>query len=103
MGELFNGSRKKADGSVLEWGMALPLAAPLVEVLPFMIDWKDSVHPTASLPNTCQLLELRATHPNLAMVEGTLLELGIDMELKQSEEISLQATLKGPKGIIVLK
>lgn len=103
MGEQFNGSRKKTDGSILEWGMALPLATPKVEILPFMIDWKTSIHPTESLSKIYPLTALKATYPEPSVIEKPLKKLGIDLEVLEAKEVSLQATIQGPKGEVVLK
>lgn len=100
MGNIFAGSRKKADGSTLNWAMALPLALPEVEILPFMIDWKDSIHPTATLATGCQLLTLGATHPTPELVQPTLNALGTNLKVKKDSKAKLYARIQTPMGIL---
>lgn len=102
MGQIKNGSRKKTDGTTLTWALAMPLAEPLVEVLPFALDWKDSVHPTESLPDICRLVELRATHPEPDDILPTLTALDINISLKQAENSSLNAFIQSPNGLVIL-
>ena len=46
MGMIEGGQRKMTDGRLLTWDMILPLAAPRVELMPFMTDWQHSdIHP----------------------------------------------------------
>lgn len=56
---IFDGSRKRPDGTTLSWRMSLPHHSPLVEELPFLVEWKGEVHPTQTLANLVQLQELR--------------------------------------------
>ena len=37
-------------------------------LVPFLIDWKDSPHPSASTPQGCTLVSLRGEHPDPAAV-----------------------------------
>lgn len=102
MGNIKTGSRKKTDGSTLSWALSMPLAAPLVEVLPFALDWKDSIHPTESLPDVCQLVELQATHPEPDTVLPTLEALGVTISLKKNTNASLTAVIQSPNGLVIL-
>ena len=52
LGNYKAGSRVKADGSILKWQLSIPLPKPKVEITPFLIDWEDSIHPTASVSYT---------------------------------------------------
>lgn len=102
MGEVFAGSRKRADGTLLSWEMVKPLATPVVEILPFMVNWKGSVHPTQSLPDICKLVEIRAIHPQPDMMASTLNSLNVAIELKLGKVASLQAIIETPNGVILL-
>ena len=102
MGEVFTGSRQKTDGSTLRWSMALPLATPAVEMLPFMVDWKDSVHPTASLQAGCELIRLEGTHPNPTLLLATLAALKVEMDIQKGAMVTLKAVIDTPNGRMVL-
>jgi hypothetical protein len=86
MGAIFEGSRKKTDGSTLSWAMTLPLAAPKVEVLPFILNWKDSVHPTEDLAAGCTIESFEIWHPEPAVIQPVFAELDIQYVVKKSKE-----------------
>lgn len=102
MGEIFAGSRKKTDGSTLRWAMVKPLSHPMVEILPFMVDWKDSVHPTMTMPDVCKLIGMRATHPTPHLLQPTLNNLGAVIDLQKGNTISLEAVIQTPNGVLIL-
>lgn len=102
MGATFTGSRKKTDGSTLSWSMALPLAAPKVEILPFMVDWKDSIHPTETLQGGCTLIGLELIHPMPKEVQSIITALGVDLVVQKGITPTLKMTLDTPNGQIIL-
>lgn len=102
LAETFTGSRKKTDGSTLRWSMALPLSSPKVEVLPFMVDWKDSVHPTESLEEGCTLIGLELIHPTPELIQPTITELNIDLVVQKGITPTLKMILDTPNGRITL-
>jgi hypothetical protein len=102
MGEIREGSRITADGSLLQWQLIMPLPAPEVELIPFFLDWsKTEKHPSQLLPNMgCELIAFYATHTNPILAAGILKELESSLEIKTSNEISLKAVIKCPNGIL---
>jgi len=101
MGAIQGGQRKTDTGDTLTWEMILPLAAPTVELLPFMTDWQHSaVHPTRNLPQECELIALSFTHPRPAKIQQIFNELGIDMVIEKGEKAMIQAKIKSPNGVI---
>ncbi len=57
-------SRARPDGDTLHWRLSDPMALPLGGVVPFVIDWGATPHPSTALPNECKLLELIVGHPS---------------------------------------
>lgn len=57
-------SRTRPDGATLHWRLSDPMALPAGGVVPFVIDWGATPHPSAALPNECRLLELVVSHPD---------------------------------------
>lgn len=102
LGNSFEGSRKKQDGTMLNWNMALPLPGPEVELAPFAVDWKDSIHPTKSLPNECELLSLELLHPTPSIYHDLFKELDIELSIKQSVRVGLLLKIRTPNGIVEL-
>ena len=95
-----HGSRVRTDGSLLEWDMILPQAAPLVELVPFAVEWGTSIHPTATLPNFCQLDRLELRHPNPAIMQKLLRDLQIDIAVIEADDIVIKCWIRCPNGII---
>lgn len=102
MVEIRKGSRHTADGSLLEWELLMPLASPEVELVPFLLNWGNSVkHPSAILPNMgCELIALYGTHPNPEVFTTTFEALGYGVAIKQSNEVALKALIKSPNGMV---
>ena len=100
MGKLFGGSRNVADGSVLKWNMCLPLAAPEVEIAPFLVDWSQSeIHPSKRMPDmNCKMLDFYAIHPNPESYANVMEKFGIDLRIERGENISLRLVLECPNG-----
>lgn len=102
LAQSFEGSRKKQDGSTLKWHMALPLPSPEIELAPFAVDWKDSIHPTKSLPDECELLSIEFKHPNPAKVNELFSKLNIEHKAHQAVSTEIKLVIKSPKGVIEL-
>ncbi len=103
MGRIQGGQRKTTSGNLLTWEMIMPLAAPQLEVMPFMTDWQNSaVHPTDSMPQQCQLIDMQFIHPTPNLLVPTLTKLALDLDLVVGETISIKAIIQCPKGIITI-
>ena len=57
-------SRVRPDGDTLHWRLSDPMAFPVGVVVPFVIDWGTTPHPSTALPNDCKLIELVMSHPD---------------------------------------
>lgn len=102
-GNIIEGSRQKLDGSTLRWQMIRPLPTPLVDIAPFMVDWKDSdSHPTDSLPEGCQLLSIEFAHPQAEQMLGLFNDLELEREISSKEEQQITIRLQTENGIITL-
>jgi hypothetical protein len=91
-------SRRRPDGVLLEWLLTPPhLDEPHHGVLPFLIDWQQSPHPTASLPHEATLVTLRLTHPHPDLVRRFVDILGGDARIEVTEgPAGLQAQFDTP-------
>ncbi len=99
MGNLIDGSRKKQDGSILQWEMLMPLAHPEVEIIPFMIDWsKSDAHPTNGLQQNCRLEELKFYGPNNQKTKDALQAIDNNVQIHEYKDIAIQAIIEGPRG-----
>lgn len=101
MGETNGGQRKMSNGKTLTWEMILPLAAPAVELVPFMCDWSQSeVHPTDAMVEECEFIELKFIHPKPENVISVLDKLGMNIEVGKGEKASIKVIINSPKGIV---
>jgi len=102
MGNILNGSRNTATGSLLKWQLIIPLPEPEVEIVPFIIDWSQSeTHPHDELPDMgCSLVELYGMHPNPDQFREIFEKLEFKFRIEKADKIALRAVLKCPRGII---
>jgi Glyoxalase-like domain len=96
-------SRLQTDGTLLEWRLTPHTPDPDLLVLPFMIDWGKSEHPSQTSPAGVTLVQLRAEHPNPGAVQPLLAAMDIDLPVDHGPEAALVATLDAPKGRIILR
>lgn len=101
-----DGSRARPDGRLLRWktlGVQTEFGAQGVEPVPFFIEWAgDSPHPSQDSPRGCELRSFELEHPEPAGVIAVLRKLGIEAKVRGAKEAGLRATLKTPKGEVVL-
>ena len=101
-----DGSRARPDGKLLKWktlGVQHDLGRDGFDPVPFFIEWAtDSIHPSQDSPRGCELQSFEIEHPNPAGLVEALKQLGIDARARQAEAIRMVATIKTPKGTVVL-
>jgi Glyoxalase-like domain len=96
------GSRIRPDGTKLEWHTVM-LADNPDGLLPFFIEWNSgSLHPSATAPAGCELVEFSVTCPDTARWSATAATLGVDLPTKVGTPPHLTAVIRGPFGTIVL-
>jgi hypothetical protein len=104
LGGVVEMSRRRPDGVLLEWRLTFPLLTPPFSgTVPFLIDWLESPHPTASLPHECELLELHITHPQADLVRAVIAEVGAMSRTRVSSgPAALAAQVRTPRGVVSL-
>jgi hypothetical protein len=102
-GDVRQMSRRRPDGSLLQWRLTRHDADPGRLVVPFLIDWGDSPHPSETAPAGVRLVELRGEHPDPAIVREALAALGATLAVDEGPEPALVATLDTPRGRIELR
>lgn len=91
--------RATPGGDMLEWELTQPPMGTDGGLVPFIIDWGDTAHPAASLPEGATLVELIGAHPEAAKVRSTLSALSVDfLSVHQGKTPSLTAVINGPHG-----
>ncbi|MFM2076776.1 MAG: hypothetical protein RJA49_666 [Actinomycetota bacterium] len=94
-------ARRRPDGVLLQWHLTVPLLGPPHEgAVPFLIDWLDSPHPSASLPHHCALVALRLRHPQADLLTAVLGEIGDALVVEVATgDAELGATVRTPHGL----
>lgn len=94
------GSRKKPDGTILEWES---LSIDSKNLMPFFIQWgKQSRHPSVDAPKGCHIHSfwLESETPEILVKEFAQLDIQMPVKFGQKELLHLK--LNTPKGIVVL-
>lgn len=96
------GSRKKPDGSTLEW-KSIAVGGHDGTVVPFVIEWgMDSTHPSEDSPKGATLRELQLVHPKPGDVNPFLEAMGLSIRAMKGPKPKITAVLDSPKGQFVL-
>ncbi|MFG1667172.1 VOC family protein [Streptomyces sp. Y7] len=92
-------SRRKPDGTLLRWRLTDGDDAHPSGLVPFLIDWSATIHPTASgLPAT-PLLSLTASAPEPDEIRPLLAALGTDLDLTAGP-VGISFTVDTPLGAV---
>jgi hypothetical protein len=94
-------SRLRADGVLISW--RLTASGELDGLVPFLIDWGPAEHPALGLGSQLELAGLRGVHPRPPEVLSALAALGVSLPVAEGSRPSLAATLRGPRGEVVLR
>jgi hypothetical protein len=103
LGRVQDGSRKRPDGVLLAWRLTVSPALTADGIVPFFIDWGKTPHPASPLPPGCELISLRAKHPDAKHVQEMLTALGITMRVENGSAPELIATIRTPNGVVELR
>jgi hypothetical protein len=96
------GARDRPDGTTLTWA-SLTLKDDKDGVLPFFIEWgSNSPHPSVDAPTGCRLTDLWITAPDPVALRALAAKLQLDVQIRQSHELQLAATIVGPRGSLPL-
>jgi hypothetical protein len=103
LGEIRVGRRELGDGTALSWRLTYPDVHLGDGLVPFMIDWGRSPHPSITAPQGVVLRGLRAEHPDPDAIHRLLRPLGIDLMVDRAAAPALVATLDTPRGSVELR
>ncbi|WP_037671599.1 VOC family protein [Streptomyces griseus] len=97
-GEVRAMSRRRPDGTLLRWRLTDGTAHPS-GLVPFLIDWGDSVHPSAAGLPVTPLLRMSATAPAPDEIHPALTALGTHLGLDEGP-VRLSFTVDTPRGAV---
>jgi hypothetical protein len=96
------GSRRRTDGSLLEW-KSLQVSRQRFSVVPFFIEWgAGSAHPSGDSPKGCRLRAVSFQHPKPEEFRALLGKMGIEAAVERGHRAALRAVLDTPKGRVTL-
>ena len=101
-GAVVPGGRDLPDGSSLKWQLTIRPKPAGDGLVPFLIQWLSDPHPSATAPAGCQLVVLRAEHPDPAGIEAVFDALEVEIEIAHGPAPRLIATIDTPDGRVVL-
>lgn len=100
-GEPATMSRRTPEGELLAWRLTAPPAG--LTLLPFLIDWGSTPHPTSrGLPEVA-LGSFTGYHPDPGSVRDKLSALDAEIEVHEGAEPELSAVLIGDGGPLTLR
>ena len=103
LGEVIAGSRRRADGVLLTWRYTDPRTVVADGVVPFVIDWGQTPHPSSTATPGASLVGLRAEHPDPPPVEAALKRLGLELRVQRGARAALIAAVDSPRGRVELR
>lgn len=93
------GSRRRTDGSLLEWWTLFPSETE-GGLVPFFIRWRDpSQHPALSLDHSLELDSLSFVHPEAERLRKIFAAIGVEARVEEGEAPRLSAMVRGPRGL----
>ncbi len=102
MGDIRPGSRTQTDGTPISWQATFPDVEDFGGLLPFFIDWGNSLHPSESLPVAGSLEKIFAVHPDPDLIRNYWRKLGIAYEVIEGSKPQLHAWINSKNGLIKL-
>ncbi|HIW99069.1 MAG TPA: VOC family protein [Candidatus Nesterenkonia stercoripullorum] len=93
-------SRRRPDGSLLEWRLTRNLPEP-TGVVPFLLDWQGATTPAQTTEATLELVAFHAWHLEPQRIRPVLQAYGTDLIVEPGEP-GLRVTVEGPAGRITL-
>lgn len=103
VGRVLSMSRVTPSGERLEWRLTIRATPGGEGLVPFLIDWGNSPHPSSGAAKGCHLIGLRGEHPDPGSVDLQLTVLGASLPVSKADEVALVATLDTPRGRVELR
>lgn len=93
--------RVDEQGNRLTWQLTLNFLAG--GPMPFLIEWGQSPHPSASAPTGLALEQLHVEDPDPEALQKALAALDTEVDLRRAASPALVAHIRGPHGTIELR
>jgi hypothetical protein len=96
-------SRRRLDGQMLRWKLTDVPGDVAPILVPFLIDWGDSLHPSQTAPKGGRLLDFHIESPQPEEILNALESLGVRVPVEWGEHPRLVAAIEGPDGPVRLE
>jgi len=93
----FTGKRRSSDGRELTWDILEIGKHPFGGCLPFLIDWKDTPHPSATVQPAVSFNSFKVAHPHADRLQKIYRASGLDIESCEGAS-QLELILDTPRG-----
>jgi Glyoxalase-like domain len=103
LGQVRRGHRELDDGQVISWHLTYPNMQLGSGLVPFLIDWGQSRHPSETAPGGIQLVDLSAEHPEPSAIQAMLRHLGQELRVIPGALPALIAVFDTPRGRVELR
>jgi hypothetical protein len=91
-------SRTRPDGVTLAWKLTIRDEPAGDGLVPFLIDWGNTPHPSETSAKGCRLITFRAEHPRPSEVAPLLDAIGERLEVREGPHPRLIAEITCPRG-----
>jgi hypothetical protein len=95
-------SRDTPEGEHLTWRLTVSTEFTADGLIPFLIDWGSSPHPSGTSKAECSIEDFAAEHPDPESLRVMLDALGVSLDVETGPVPLLHGKLVGPDGSIVL-
>ena len=103
LGGIVAGSRRRDDGVLLAWRYTNPRTVVADGIIPFLIDWGTTPHPSESAVRGASLITLRVEHPQPEPIRDIARRLALDFQIEFGSQPALFATIASPRGEVELR
>lgn len=95
-------SRQHPTLGLLRWELLMLPKHDFGCLVPFLINWGESTHPTELLKHICTLMGVRITTPHLPDISRIGSWLGFNADYEEGNESKLEVVIETPNGEITL-
>jgi hypothetical protein len=96
-------SRRTGEGDTLQWRLALRDTPAYGGLVPFLIDWGVTPHPTSRGLPRVELVSLTGHHPDPAAVGSALDALDVELTVLPARDAALSLRVRGVHGEVELR
>ncbi|MEM9179384.1 MAG: VOC family protein [Pseudomonadota bacterium] len=94
--------RETPEGDLLSWELLFLAGHGFGGLLPFFIDWQETIHPSRTAPITAQFASFDLASPNAIALNQTFETLGIEQLARSADTASLELELQTEDRTVTL-